>query len=46
MDFTWTVPVAIIVAGATYAIFARYLAHKERLATSRNTTTDQSASQK
>ena len=46
MDFTWTVPVAIIIAGAAYAIFARYFAHKERLATSRNTNIDQSASQR
>lgn len=31
MDMTWTIPVAIILAGATYAIFARYFTHKERL---------------
>jgi hypothetical protein len=32
MEFTWTIPVALILAGATYAIFARYFAHRERLA--------------
>jgi hypothetical protein len=32
MEFTWIIPVALIVAGATYAIFARYFAHRERLA--------------
>jgi hypothetical protein len=32
MEFTWTIPVAFILAGATYAIFARYFAHRERLA--------------
>ncbi len=32
MELTWTVPVAVIVAGATYAIFAKYFAHRERLA--------------
>lgn len=30
MEMTWTIPVAIILAGATYAIFARYFTHKER----------------
>jgi hypothetical protein len=37
MEFTWIVPVALIVAGATYAIFARYFAHRERLARIHNT---------
>jgi hypothetical protein len=32
MELTWTVPVALITAGTVYAIFARYFAHKERLA--------------
>jgi hypothetical protein len=32
MEYTWTIPVALILAGATYAIFARYFAHRERLA--------------
>ena len=32
MEFTWTVPVAIIIAGTVYAIFARYFVHRERLA--------------
>jgi hypothetical protein len=32
MEFTWTVPVALIVAATTYAIFARFFAHRERLA--------------
>jgi hypothetical protein len=32
MELTWTVPVALILAGAAYAIFARYFAHRERLA--------------
>jgi hypothetical protein len=32
MEFTWTIPVAFILAGTTYAIFARYFAHRERLA--------------
>ena len=31
MEFTWTIPVALILAGATYAIFARYFVHRERL---------------
>jgi len=34
MDMTWTVPVAIIIAGAAYAIVARLLTHRERLAAS------------
>jgi hypothetical protein len=33
MELTWTIPVAIIVGGVTYAVFARYFSHKERLAT-------------
>ncbi|MGE3192392.1 MAG: hypothetical protein AB7K08_02850 [Microbacteriaceae bacterium] len=32
VEYTWTVPVALILAGATYAIFARYFAHRERIA--------------
>ncbi|HTL40545.1 MAG TPA: hypothetical protein VL294_03650 [Pseudolysinimonas sp.] len=32
MELTWTVPVALILAGTTYAIFARFFAHRERLA--------------
>jgi len=44
MDYTWSVPVAIVLAGATYAIFARYFAHKERMAAQR--TTEQQAGEK
>ena len=32
MEFTWTIPVALILAGATYAISARYFEHRERIA--------------
>lgn len=32
MDFTWTVPVALILGATAYAIVARSLAHRERLA--------------
>lgn len=32
MDFTWTVPVALILGATAYAIVARTLAHRERLA--------------
>jgi hypothetical protein len=32
MDFTWTVPVALILGATAYAIVARYLVHRERLA--------------
>ncbi len=32
MELTWIVPVALIAAGTTYAIFARSFAHRERLA--------------
>lgn len=32
MEFTWVIPVALIMVGGTYAIFARYFAHRERLA--------------
>lgn len=32
MDLNWIVPVALIFAGTTYALFARYFAHRERLA--------------
>jgi Tfp pilus assembly protein PilE len=35
MELTWTVPVAAILAGTTYAIFARYFVHTERLAKAR-----------
>ncbi len=36
MELTWTVPVALILAGVTYAIFARYFAHRERIARIQN----------
>lgn len=32
MEFTWTIPVALILAGTTYAVFARFFAHRERIA--------------
>jgi hypothetical protein len=32
MELTWTIPVALILGGAAYAIFARYFAHRERMA--------------
>lgn len=32
MEFTWTIPVALILAVTTYAIFARFFAHRERMA--------------
>lgn len=32
MEFTWTIPVALILGGTAYAIAARYFAHRERLA--------------
>ena len=32
MEYTWTVPVAAILGGIVYSIFARYFTHKERLA--------------
>jgi hypothetical protein len=32
MDITWPVPVALILAGAAYAILVRYFVHRERLA--------------
>lgn len=31
MESTFIVPVALIIAGTTYAIFARYFAHQERI---------------
>jgi hypothetical protein len=46
MEMTWTVPVAIILAGVTYAIFARFFSHKERLATLQGRRAEQSASEK
>jgi len=46
MELTWTVPVAIILAGVTYAIFACYFSHKERLATIRSRSAEQPASEK
>lgn len=36
MDLTWTVPVAAILGGTTYAVFVRYFKHKERLASARH----------
>jgi hypothetical protein len=36
MEFTWIIPVALILAGAAYAISARYFAHRERLARIQN----------
>jgi hypothetical protein len=36
MELTWTIPVALILAGAAYAIFARFFAHRERLARMQN----------
>lgn len=32
MELTWIVPVALLAAGGTYAVFARYFVHRERLA--------------
>lgn len=32
MDFAWTVPVALILSGTTYATFSQYFKYKERLA--------------
>ncbi|MEC5191899.1 MULTISPECIES: hypothetical protein [unclassified Arthrobacter] len=34
MDFAWTVPVALIISGTTYATYSQYFKHKERLAVS------------
>ena len=36
MEFTWIVPVIIILAGAAYAISTRYFSHRERLAKLQN----------
>jgi hypothetical protein len=36
MELTWTIPLALILAGAAYAISARYFAHRERLARIQN----------
>lgn len=32
MEFTWAVPIALILTGGAYAISARYFAHRERMA--------------
>ncbi len=39
MEYTWTVPVAIIMGGSAYAIIARYFTFKERLAASAHSAT-------
>jgi hypothetical protein len=46
MEFTWTIPVAIILAGVTYAVFARYFSHKERMATLDRRPAEHSVSEK
>jgi len=32
MEFTWTVPVALILAATIYFVVTRYFRHKERMA--------------
>jgi hypothetical protein len=41
MELTWTIPVAAILAGTTYAIFARYFVHTERLTKARREEAEQ-----